>query len=699
MHLSDNSSLQDNSINVLFISYTCLVDRQTTLLHLVDSLGGRDGRTLRLIEGVHLDGSVAELDLVTGLILPGEGMLHPVDIVSVGVILSGMGTSRLLSGDGRVGGLHGAGEQVLQLEGLGKISVPDHGSVGDTNLVNESVNSSDTSDTILKRLLGSENGDIHLHGSLHLVSNGSGGQRTVGVSHLVKVSNGLVTNVSRDRGKRSTGGKSLGDSVGNGSAEDNQIEQGVGSKSVGTVDGDTGGLTTGEQTLDNLVLTVLILSKDLTGVSRGDTTHVVVNGGENGDGLLGNVNTSENGGGLGNTGESLVEHGGGQMRQLEEDVVAVLANTSALSDLQGHGSRHDISGGQILGGGSVSLHESLTVLVEQISSLTSGSLSNQTAGAIDTGRVELDKLQILEGKAGSGDHGHTVTSTGVGRGTGEVGSSVTTGGQNGLVGSESMQGSVLLVVGNDTDTGAVLHEQVHGEVLNKEVSVVSERLSVKRVQHGVAGSVGNGTGSVGLASLTVVLGLTTEGSLVDSALVVSREGNTVVFQLDNGLGGLLGHVVDGVLVSEPIGTLDGVIHVPLPVIGVHVSESGVDTSLRSDGVGSGGEQLGDTSGVEASLGQTEGGSETGSTGSNNNTIVLVVDDGVLGRHVGGGLLGLDGAVGEDLGHHRGGGEVTRLENGSGVFDSSKHFCVSCVVGFSAGVVGWRGVLRIPVGRE
>jgi hypothetical protein len=43
--------------------------------------------------------------------------------------------------------------------------------------------------------------------------------------------------------------------------------------------------------------------------------------------------------------------------------------------------------------------------------------------------------------------------------------------------------------------------------------------------------------------------------------------------------------------------------------------------------------------------------------------------------------------------------VTRLENGSGVFDSSKHFCVSCVVGFSAGVVGWRGVLRIPVGRE
>jgi hypothetical protein len=37
-----------------------------------------------------------------------------------------------------------------------------------------------------------------------------------------------------------------------------------------------------------------------------------------------------------------------------------------------------------------------------------------------------------------------------------------------------------------------------------------------------------------------------------------------------------------------------------------------------------GEKLGDTSSVEASLGQTEGSTQTGTTGTNHNGIVLVV---------------------------------------------------------------------------
>lgn len=51
-----------------------------------------------------------------------------------------------------------------------------------------------------------------------------------------------------------------------------------------------------------------------------------------------------------------------------------------------------------------------------------------------TSRVELHKLQVLQGQADAGGHGVTVTSAGVGRGGGEVGASVTTGGQDGLVG-------------------------------------------------------------------------------------------------------------------------------------------------------------------------------------------------------------------------------------------------------------------------
>ena len=53
------------------------------------------------------------------------------------------------------------------------------------------------------------------------------------------------------------------------------------------------------------------------------------------------------------------------------------------------------------------------------------------------------------------------------------------------------------------------------------------------------------------------------------------------------------------------------------------------TYLGSDGMGSGGEELGDASSLETSFGETEGGSETGTTSTNNDGIVLMVNNGVV----------------------------------------------------------------------
>ena len=97
-----------------------------------------------------------------------------------------------------------------------------------------------------------------------------------------------------------------------------------------------------------------------------------------------------------------------------------------------------------------------------------------------------------------------------------------------------------------------------------------------------------------------------------------------MLKLDNGGGSLTGHVVNSILITQPVGTLDGVVHVPSPVVLVHVTESGVDTTLGSDSVTSGREELGDTGGVEASLGETEGGTETRATSTYDEGIVLVV---------------------------------------------------------------------------
>lgn len=50
------------------------------------------------------DGAVAELDLAVGLLLEGESVLHPVVVVTVGVVLTGVSTTRLLA----VGSRHGS---------------------------------------------------------------------------------------------------------------------------------------------------------------------------------------------------------------------------------------------------------------------------------------------------------------------------------------------------------------------------------------------------------------------------------------------------------------------------------------------------------------------------------------------------------------------------------------------------------------
>lgn len=118
--------------------------------------------------------------------------------------------------------------------------------------------------------------------------------------------------------------------------------------------------------------------------------------------------------------------------------------------------------------------------------------------------------------------------------------------------AEPVDGTVLLVVRDDTDDLAVVGQQVHGEELDEEVAVVVQRLAIQRVQHRVARSVRDSTGTVRLPALAELLRLATEGPLVDPAFLGTRERHTVVLQLDDGLGRLTRHVVDRVLVPEPV---------------------------------------------------------------------------------------------------------------------------------------------------
>jgi hypothetical protein len=130
-----------------------------------------------------------------------------------------------------------------------------------------------------------------------------------------------------------------------------------------------------------------------------------------------------------------------------------------------------------------------------------------------------------------------------------------------------VDGAVFLVIGDDTLADAVLHNQIGSEELNEILGVVSQRLSIKSVQQSVSSPVGGSTAAVCLSTLSILLRLTTESALVATfvsatasftvgslhlAVVRSGERTSIVFEFNDGLRSLAGHVMDSILVTEPI---------------------------------------------------------------------------------------------------------------------------------------------------
>ncbi len=75
---------------------------------------------------------------------------------------------------------------------------------------------------------------------------------------------------------------------------------------------------------------------------------------------------------------------------------------------------------------------------------------------------------------------------------------------------------------------------------------------------------------------------------------------------------------------------------PAPVVLAHVAERGVDAALGCDGVGAGGEELGDAGCFEAGLGETDGCAEAGAARAYDDGVVVVVYEGVVEGCRGGG---------------------------------------------------------------
>jgi hypothetical protein len=134
-----------------------------------------------------------------------------------------------------------------------------------------------------------------------------------------------------------------------------------------------------------------------------------------------------------------------------------------------------------------------------------------------------------------------------------------------------------------------------------------------------------------IGAFAVVLGHAAEGALVDLAFLGAREGHAPVLELVDGGRRVAGQVFDGVLVAQPVRPLDGVVHVPAPVVGTHVAEAGRDAALGRHGVAAGREHLGDAGGAQAGGRAAEGGAQARAAGADHHDVELVIDE-LISRH-------------------------------------------------------------------
>ena len=295
------------------------------------------------------------------------------------------------------------------------------------------------------------------------------------------------------------------------------------------------------------------LGQDLAVIVGRDAAHVVVDGRQDRDRLLGHIDAGEDARALGNARQPLVQHLRIEMVEVQVDVVLVLADAAAFADLHRHRAADDVARGEVLGGGRVALHEALALGIDEIAAFAARALGDEAARAIDAGRMELHELHVLQRQAGAQRHRVAVAGAGVRRSGGEIGAAIAAGGQHSGLGAEPVDRSVVHLEADDAAHRALgVADEVDGEIFDEELALRLQRLAVERVQDGVAGAVGGGAGA--LRDALAVFGRhAAERALIDLALFGARERHAPMVELVDRGRRVAAEIFDRVLVAEPVG--------------------------------------------------------------------------------------------------------------------------------------------------
>ena len=99
-----------------------------------------------------------------------------------------------------------------------------------------------------------------------------------------------------------------------------------------------------------------------------------------------------------------------------------------------------------------------------------------------------------------------------------------------------------------------------------------------------------------------------------------------MFELIDSFWCVATQIFDRVLVTQPVGALHGVEHVPAPVVVAHVAKGCSDPALCGDRVRSRRKHFGHAGGRQAGLCGPERCPQPGTTGADNHNVVSVIND-------------------------------------------------------------------------
>ena len=478
--------------------------------------------------------------------------------------------------------------------------------------------------TLLQRFTGTEYRRVVLHDFLHIEAQFRRRRAAPGVAEMVKTIQRFIGNVIRHRLVRLARCDGFSGTNGGGAAKHDEIKQRVGTQTVGPVHGHACGFANRHQARHHAAGVCGGRADDFGFHVGRNAAHVVMHGRQYRDRFLGHIDTGKNTGGFSDTRQAGMDDIGIEMFEVQVNMVFMFTDAATFANFDGHRARYHIARGEVFGARRISFHEAFAFGIGQITALAAHAFGNQAARTVNAGRVELHEFHVLQRQTRAQHHATAITRTGVGGGAGEEGAAITARRQNGLVRAETVQRAIQQVPRHDAEAFAfIAHDQVEGEIFDEEFGLMFQRLLIQRMQHRMARAVGSGAGALRRA-LAVMRGHAAEGTLVDFTFRRAAERHAVMFQFDDGGNGFLAHILDGILIAQPVRPLDGVVKMEAPVVFAHITERRGDAALRRNRMGTCREYLGDQRGFQALFRAAETGAQTRATGADHDNVIVMI---------------------------------------------------------------------------